>query len=92
MIVEHLFLETPVQHAAAHQPQVDDPRVAVARTRDDADHPVVAEAVDQPHLQAEALGIGLDLRDLGFGVTTRREIELVGLVDQLRDARAGRLH
>ena len=46
-------LDAAAEHAAAHQPRVDDESVAFVPTDDDGDQAVVAEAVDQPQMQAD---------------------------------------
>ena len=53
---------------------------------DHADHAVVAENVRQPDLQGENLGVVLRRSHFRIGVAARRQVVLVGFVDELDDA------
>ena len=87
-VVADRFFDLAVEHPAAHQPAVDFPVVGAPVADQRTDHAVVTKAVEQADLQGEGVRRTLHLGDLGLGVTARGEVELVGLVDQLRDALA----
>src|SRR5690349_21631069 len=74
-------------HAATHQERIDFIDPVVMMRQGNTDQAIVAETILD--LQRKAIPAGrLDqLRNLLLGVTPRGEIELVGLVRQLRDSR-----
>src|ERR1700681_2560011 len=82
---EDRLLDLAAQHAAGHEPQVN-PRVVsgTAHNRDHADDAVVAELVLEPVTLPEA--VAHHGGKLGPTVAARRQIELVGLVNELDDA------
>src|SRR5262245_13380763 len=79
----------PPQDAAAHQPGIDEPIPGITRvvgaSNDDADQSIVAEAVAQPEGEADRSRGGEQPLDLDLSIPSRREVELVSLVDELRD-------
>jgi hypothetical protein len=86
----HRFeFELAAEYAATHHPILDLEHFVVSprRAQDHrADESVVAHAVQKAKLQGHGLGIFHDTRDLVAGVSTRRGVELIGLVDELDDA------
>ena len=87
--VERRLFELAIENTTAHQPRIDDPVRAIGHANDDGDDTVVAELVDQPDLQSETVRRFFERHHLGFGVASRGQIELIGLIDQLRDAGPG---
>ena len=85
--IEHGTLNLPVEHAATHQPGVDDPVVGLAQAYHHADHAVVTKTVFQPDLQRQCRRVGFKRHDLGVSAPAGGQVELIGLVDQLRNTR-----
>jgi hypothetical protein len=56
-----------------------------ATAYDDAYHAVVTENVRQPRLQGKPVRIALDIPHFAFRITARGEVELIRLVDELRN-------
>src|SRR5208283_5437577 len=52
-----------------------------------ADEAIISEAVGEPYLKGRDVRILLKGPDLCLGIAVRRNVELVGLVDQLSDPR-----
>ena len=83
------FLHAAAEDATAHQPGIDLEGLRIGRTQDDdSDHAIVPEAIDQPELQRGQCGIALHRGNLALGIAPRCQVELVRLVDQLRDSGA----
>lgn len=86
------LLDLATEDAAAHQPGVDCGGagcLAVGREveNDDGDDAVIAEAVGEAELEADDGGVVEHRADVGFQVAAGGEVELIGLVDELGDAR-----
>ena len=81
------FLDLAAEHPAAHQPGIHEQIAVVDHAADDdGDDAVVAEAVEQAQLQPEGLRILHQREHVFVGIAPRRQIELVGLVDELNGA------
>ena len=85
-LVEHGMLQTTLEGAAAHDPQIDVHHVALDVADHGGNQAVVAELVHQAAVKGDVSRIGHDALHLGGGVAAGGQVELVGLVDQLGDA------
>ncbi len=85
-VIAQELLHAAAQHAAAHEPEVDDVAGAGRVCGQHADQAVVAEAVGQAHAGGECIAVVHELLDLRAGHAQGREVELVALVDELGDA------
>ena len=88
--VHRLKLELSAEHAAAHDPIVDLEYLQLLRVRTKyhgADKSVVAVFVQEPELQSYRLLCGGEMSYLFRSVSLGRRVELIGFVEQLRDAR-----
>ena len=85
---EHGLLHAAVRRAAAEDEAVDDPVLPFRREDADRDEPHVAVAIR--HAQpVHAMALLLHRLELGLRGAPRRRVELVRLVDELRDALGG---
>ncbi len=83
---EYGILDSASEHSAAHQERIDVDVVGFAHQDHDADQAVVAETVRYaPGEYRVALGLD-ELGNLPKVSTPRGQIELIGLVDELRDS------
>src|SRR5450631_355855 len=88
--IHNLELEFPAKHTAAHHPRVDveNTGLRAGRPHDHrTDQAVVPESIDETELEHDVGAILAELRDLFQRMTLSGRIELIGLVDELRDPR-----
>jgi len=85
--IERRRLDLPAEDATTHQPGIDCQVFAVGHLADhDADNSVVAKPVDQAQLQPEGARIIDQRQHILFRIAPGRQVELIGLVDQLHRA------
>ena len=83
--VHHRELHVALEDAAGHEPQHEFQHVAFHFSDGDRDHAVVAEAVLEFPVARDERGIRRRPFNLLLRITSRGEVELVGLVRELRD-------
>src|ERR1700733_8959918 len=87
--MEHGLLNPSPQHATAHKPGIDRPNVRLGSAAyDGAYDAVIAKLVDKSRMQGHRSGICFKLLHLGFGIPARGQVELIALVNKLRNARS----
>ena len=84
--IEHRKFHFAIENAAAHQPKIHFDSVVVDAPDQHRDQAVVAKLVRQSAIEREKVAVVSDRFHFGARVPSCREIELVGFVDQLRDA------
>src|SRR5260221_4064001 len=83
--IEHCEFHLAFQDAATHQPNVDLQSFARHASDQNRDQPVVSELVGQPPVERQTLRVLSHGFDFRASISARRQIELIGLVNQLGD-------
>ena len=83
--VQYSQLHVALQHSATHQPQVEVKHVVLTPPNHNRDQAVVSKTITQLSIEADVTLIPGDCFHLGQRVAPRSQIELIGLVGQLRD-------